>query len=82
MSKENGPVIEPHVTIAVNVVVLLKHCRMLQLVKEGVTRPASEAYSREDDPFVDRIRQAIGYTRQLQHLVLMAQYPASGGTGR
>ena len=107
---------EPHVTIADDVVALLKHCQVLQSEKEGVARPAPEAYSREDDPFADRIRQAIGYTRQLQHLVpmaqqlsalgmelerqgkiqvgvgedyarqalayVMAQYPASGGTGQ
>lgn len=107
---------EPHVTLADDVVALLKHCQVLQSEKEGVIRPAPGAYSREDDPFADRIRQAIGYTRQLQHLLPMAQqlsalgmelerqgkiqvgvgedyarqalayvvaqYPASGGTGR
>nr|HDC4297906.1 hypothetical protein [Enterobacter hormaechei] len=64
---------EPHVTIADDIVALLKHCLVLQSEKEGVTRPSPEAYSREEDLFADRIRQAIGYTRQLQHLLPMAQ---------
>lgn len=58
----------PHVAIADDVVALLKHCQTLQSEKEGVIRPAPEEYNRDDDPFADRIRQAIGYTRQLQQL--------------
>ncbi|WP_249264719.1 hypothetical protein [Salmonella enterica] len=103
-------------SITDDIVTLLKQCQALQSEKEGVTRAAPEAYTREDDPFADRIRQAIGYTRQLQHLLPMAQqlsalgielerqgkiqvgvgedyarqalayvvaqYPASGGTGQ
>ncbi|EAS2170955.1 hypothetical protein ODS99_003706 [Salmonella enterica] len=63
----------PYVAIADDVVALLKHCQTLQSEKEGVIRPAPEEYNRDDDPFADRIRQAIGYTRQLQHLLPMAQ---------
>ncbi|AYL49951.1 MULTISPECIES: hypothetical protein [Citrobacter freundii complex] len=102
--------------IADDIVELLSLCQMLQSEKENVTRLSPTEYSREDDPFADRIRQAIGYTRQLQHLLPMAQqlcvlgielerqgkirvgvgedyakqalayvvaqYPASGGTGQ
>lgn len=55
------------------IVALLTLCQQLQSEKEGVIRPAPEEYNRDDDPFADRIRQAIGYTRQLQHLLPMAQ---------
>lgn len=73
---------EPHVTIADDIVALLKHCQVLQSEKEGVTRPTPEAYSREKYLFADRIRQAIGYTRQLQHLLpyVVAQYLSSAET--
>lgn len=105
-----------HVAIADDIVALLKHCQVLQSEKEEVIRPAPEEYNRDVDPFADRIRQAIGYTRQLQHLLpmaqqlsalgrelerqgkiqvgvgedyaqqalvyVLAQYPASGGTGQ
>lgn len=64
---------EPHVAIADDVVALLKHCQVLQSEKEGMTRPAPGAYSREHEPFADRIRQAIGYTRHLQYLVPLSQ---------
>ncbi|MFZ8755065.1 hypothetical protein [Enterobacter kobei] len=59
-----------------------KHCQVLQSEKEGVTRPTPEAYSREKYLFADRIRQAIGYTRQLQHLLpyVVAQYLSSAET--
>ncbi|MDW3779719.1 hypothetical protein QWU01_23245 [Kluyvera cryocrescens] len=102
--------------IADDIVELLSLCQTLQSEKENVTRPAPTEYNRDDDPFADRIRQAIGYARQLQHLLAMAQqlsalgmelerqgkirvgvgedyarqalayvvaqYPASGGTGQ
>ena len=55
------------------IVALLTLCQRLQSEKEGVIRPAPEEYNRDDDPFADRIRQAIGYTRQLQQLLPMAQ---------
>ncbi|EHO5803300.1 hypothetical protein PP677_003835 [Salmonella enterica] len=61
------------VAIADDIVALLALCQTLQSEKENVTRTAPTEYSREDDPFADRIRQAIGYTRQLQHLLPMAQ---------
>lgn len=55
------------------IVALLTLCLQLQSEKEGVIRPAPEKYNRDDDPFADRIRMAIGYARQLQHLLPMAQ---------
>ena len=64
---------EVPLSITDDIVALLKHCQALQSEKDGVTRPAPGAYTREEDPFADRIRQAIGYTRQLQHLLSMAQ---------
>ena len=59
--------------IADDIVALLKQCQALQSEKEGVTRGASGEYNRDDDPFADRIREATGYARQLQHLLPMAQ---------
>ena len=56
-----------------DVIGFLKLCQQLQSEKEGVTRPAPEEYNRDEDPFADRICQAIGYTRQLQQLLPMAQ---------
>lgn len=56
---------EVPLSITDDIVALLKHCQALQSEKDGVTRPAPEAYTREEDPFADRIRQAIGYTRLL-----------------
>lgn len=38
----------PHVAISDDVVALLKHCQTLQSEKEGVIRPAPEAYNRDD----------------------------------
>lgn len=64
---------EVPLSITDDIVALLKHCQALQSEKDGVTRPAPEVYTRDDDPFADCIRQAIGYTRQLQHLLPMAQ---------
>ncbi|WP_448868813.1 hypothetical protein [Enterobacter ludwigii] len=47
-------------SITDDIVALLKHCQALLSEKGGVTRP-----TREDDPFANRIRQAIGYTQLL-----------------
>ncbi|MFP2693917.1 hypothetical protein ACLETS_23235 [Enterobacter ludwigii] len=47
-------------SITDDIVALLKHCQVLLSEKGGVTRP-----TREDDPFANRIRQAIGYTQLL-----------------
>lgn len=64
----------PHAKMAADDVIgFLKLCQQLQSEKEGVTRPAPEEYNRDADPFADRIRMAIGYARQLQQLLPMAQ---------
>ena len=69
-----------HIVIANDIVAILKLCQDIQSEKEGVKRAAPDVYTRDDDPFADRIQRATGYVRQLQNLLPMMQALSTLGT--
>ncbi|EAN9729263.1 hypothetical protein FKH18_27195 [Salmonella enterica] len=68
-----------HMAVADDIVTLLKLCHDRSSEKEGVAHLAPEEYTRDDDPFADRIRRATGHVRQLQYLLpVVVQLSATG----